>query len=149
MSLSISLNARDACQIARDIDRVGRLFLEPYGVHFNTTSDGGIDELYSTRHARGARKRTVTRQQHGVEHFGQCDVDGVIGAEVVAKRPHPLEQRLVGVALQIQRAKVIERSRCFRRPELAILRISPEGLYDLDVRQVRHVHRQGVVGVAL
>ena len=54
------------------------------------------------------RKATVARQQHRVEPFGEGHVDGVVRAQVVAKRPHPIEERLVGVALQVKGAKVLE-----------------------------------------
>src|SRR5437016_641915 len=54
------------------------------------------------RRARRAREPTVACQQDGVEHLSKRDVHGVVGAQVLSKRPYSIEQRFMGVALQIQ-----------------------------------------------
>jgi hypothetical protein len=102
----------------------------------------------STRRARRARKSTVARQQHRIEHLGERHVNGIVGAQVLSKRPHPIEQRLVGVALQVQGAKILEGGRRNRRFEISFIRITPECLGHLDVREVRHVQTEGWVGNA-
>ena len=98
------------------------------------------------RHARGTRKPTVARQQRRIEDLGERHVDRVIRAQVLSKRPDPIEQGLMGVPLQIQGAKTLKRGRGFRGIQLAVYRIAPERLNDLDIRQVRHVQADGRIG---
>jgi hypothetical protein len=61
----------------------------------------GFDELDAARRSGRTRQPKVARQHPGIEHLGQRHVDGVVRAQVVSKFPHPIEQRLMGVALQI------------------------------------------------
>lgn len=75
---------------------------------------GTRHELYSSRHAGSAREPAVACQQGRIEDFGERDVDRVVGAQVLSKFPHPIKQGLMGVALQIQGAKIVERKRRFR-----------------------------------
>jgi len=57
----------------------------------------------------------------------------------MSKLPHPIEQRLMGVTLQIQRVETLKCDGRRRRVQLAVLRVAAECLDDLDIRQVRHV----------
>jgi hypothetical protein len=60
-----------------------------------------LDEHGSTGGARRSRQAAITRQQHAVQDFRQRHIDGVTGGKILPQFPHALEQRLVGVALQI------------------------------------------------
>lgn len=74
---------------------------------FRNRSVRALDEFHAAPGARRARKSTVARQHDRIEHFSKRYVHGVVGAQVVSKRPHSIEERLVRVALEIQRAKIL------------------------------------------
>jgi len=103
-------------------------------------------ELDAARHAGGARKPTVTCQQRRIEDLGERHVDRVVGAQVLSKLPYAIKQWLMRVALQIQNVKILEREGRFSCIELAVFRVTPECLSDLDICQVRHVQTEGRIG---
>lgn len=67
-----------------------------------------LNDVDATLQPRRPSQSTITRQQGGVESLGEGHVYSVIGSEVVAERPYPVEKRLVSVSLQVEGSQVIE-----------------------------------------
>src|SRR3989442_15226244 len=95
-----------------------------------------LDEFHTAPGARRAREPTIARQQHRIQHLGERHVDGIVRAQVVSKCPHSIEQRFMGVALQIQRTKILEGDGRVCRVETAVVGIPPKCLSDLDISEV-------------
>lgn len=98
-----------------------------------------IDESDSSRHPRRSRESSVAREQLRLERFRERDVDGVIRGQILTESPYTLEQRLVGVPVEIEIAKVDERFGRRRRIDLAFSHEAPQRLRDLDVGKMRNV----------
>ena len=81
----------------------------------------------------------VACQQRGIEHFGQGDIDGVIGYKVVPQIPNPRQKKAMRVALQWKVGKISERLAPALTIDFAFCRIPADHLRDLHVEQMRRM----------
>lgn len=98
-----------------------------------------LDEQDSARHARCLRKRTVARQEDAVQDFRERDIDGVVRREILAHLPYAPEQRFMGIPLQVQGTKIVERDGCGIGVDGALPDITPQSLHDLEIGKMRSV----------
>src|SRR5688500_9110824 len=85
-------------------------------------------ELHARCRARCAGQSAVAGEQHRVQGLREGQIRGVAGSQVVPERPHTIEQRLVGVALEIEIAEVRQGGRRGSRVELAVLLVTAQSL---------------------
>src|SRR5437667_11171179 len=74
----------------------------------NAPSRRWLDEFDATGQTRRASKSPITRHQRRVEHLRECHIDGVVGGQIVSKRPDAAQKRLVRVPLKSQSLQVFK-----------------------------------------
>ncbi len=90
--------------------------------------------------ARGG-EAPVAGEQGRVERFGEGDVGGVMGREVVPKLPDARKQEIVGISTQREVGEVGESHAPARSVDLAGGRIPAEQLRYFDIHQMGRVQR--------
>jgi hypothetical protein len=100
---------------------------------------GRLRDDYLRLVARSAGETSVRRDQRCREGLRERHVQRVPGGEVVAERPHPVEQRVMGMPHEPERTQVVEglHGPCGR--QRAGLLEPAKNLSDLDVDQVGRV----------
>ena len=93
--------------------------------------------------AGGSGETFVTGEQRGVEHFGQGDVHGVIGREMVPQIPDARQQDIVRIPVQRKVCEVSESHAAALGINLAVCGITANHLRNFDVEQMRRVQRPG------
>ncbi len=93
-----------------------------------------------------ARQPTVAREKHSIQGLGKRDVCRIVGAEILAKLPNPIEQGFVRMSLQAEPTKIVKRRRCSRRVEFPVACVTPKRLYDLHIEKVWGVQSKLRVG---
>lgn len=99
-------------------------------------------DLYPSGEARSAGETPVAGEERTLQRFGEGDVDGVVGAQVVAERPDAIEEGLVIVSFQVQRAQVVDGRGRRVGVERAFANVPPQRLRDLDVHEMGDVQAQ-------
>ena len=84
----------------------------------------------------------VAGEQRRVERFGECDVSGIIGGQVVPQFPNPWQQDVVLVATERKVLKIIERILATSGLDSAGRRVAPQRLGDLEIDQMGRVQRK-------
>ncbi len=90
---------------------------------------------------RRRRKSFVAGEQRRVERFGERDIDGIVGREIVPQLPDARQKEIVWIALHRKVGEIMQRRTAALVADLAIRRISADDLRDLDVEQMRRMQR--------
>src|SRR5260370_33080146 len=84
----------------------------------------------------------VQVEQRHVQRFGEGDVDGVIGCEVVPQIPDSGQKETVGIAVQRKVGEKSESCTAMVVVDLATDCVAADRVRDFDVEQMRGVQRQ-------
>ena len=84
-----------------------------------------LDEDHTASHAGRSRQWAIARQQDTLEHLRERDVHGIVRREVLAQFPHALQQRLMGMPVQVQRTEIVQRHLGSRSVDLALSHVTP------------------------
>ncbi len=107
-----------------------------------------MDKLDSLSESGGPGQPSVACQEDRVQRLRQRDIDCVVSRQVFPESPHAIELRFVGVPLDIQRAKILERSPGGTGVKFAFLHISSQCLGHLDIDEMGSMEPEGGVGYA-
>ena len=83
----------------------------------------------------------VAGEQWRIERFGQGDIHGVIGREIIPQIPHPRQKEIVWISVQRKVSEVSKNHAAALDIYLAVRSIPANYLRDFDVEQMRRVQR--------
>lgn len=125
-------------------DAAGRI---TYGAHANAIK-GRVRVILRRLHQLDPRivprrggEPVVAGEQCRVERFGERDIGGIIGGQVVAQFPDPLQQHIVRVAVQGKIKQIVQRGAAACGFDLPGRRIAPEHMRHLDIDQMGRMQR--------
>jgi len=98
-------------------------------------------QLDSYAKARGPGETPIAREKRSVERFGERNVNGVVGGEVVPQLPNWRQQKIVRIPSQGKVRQVGERRGAAFPVDVAVRGLATDRLSDLDVEQMRGVQR--------
>ena len=85
------------------------------------------------------RETSVAREQRRFERFGEGNVYGVIGGEIVPQFPDARQQQIMRVSVQRKGREVGESRTAPLSVDLPVRRVPTDDLCDLDIEQMRRV----------
>ena len=88
-----------------------------------------------------SRETSVASEQRSIERFGEGDVDGVVGSEILPQIPNTGQKEFVRIAAQGKIGEIGESHAPTLAVDLAICGIATEHLRDFQIEQIRRVQR--------
>ena len=83
----------------------------------------------------------VARKQWSVERFGESDVDGIIGREIIPQIPDARQKEVMRVSAEGKVSEVGESRAAAFAIDLALCRIAADDLRNFDIEQMRCMQR--------
>src|SRR5665647_250516 len=78
----------------------------------------------------------VAGEEWSVEHFGEGDVHGVIGREIVPQIPHARQEKIVRISAQREVSEVLQGRAAALGIDITVSSVPPNHLRDFDVEQM-------------
>lgn len=100
---------------------------------------GRSHQLDAGAMAGGRGQAPFARDKHGVEPFGESDIRGVIGREIVPQLPNARQQNVMGITLERQIGEIGESGLARCRIDIAGRDIAADHLGNFDVEQMGSV----------
>jgi hypothetical protein len=82
---------------------------------------------------------SIASDEDSVKGFSKSDVCRVIRRNIITKLPNAIEQRFVGMPLNIERPEIVESGFCCSSVNLAFTHISSEGMNYFNIDKVRRM----------
>jgi len=81
----------------------------------------------------------VAGEEWSVEHFGEGDVHGVIGREIVPQIPHARQKNIVRISAQREVSEVLQGGAAALGIDITVSGVPPNHLRNFDVEQMGRV----------
>lgn len=88
---------------------------------------------------RRSRETSVASEQRSIERFGEGDVDGIVGREILPQIPNARQKELMRISVQGKIGEVGESHASAFAVDLAARGITSEHLRDFNIEQIRRM----------